>query len=185
MTQDRFPLHDDAQIPEPARELSMNKFGMIPNLIRSMSTSPQLAEAYLTLNNLFEQTSLTVIERHVILLTVSARHQCHYCVAAHSITADMSEVPENITEALRAQEALEDPRLESLRQFTLAVVEQRGWVPDAQVENFLGAGFTHQQVLEVILGVGLKTLSNYTNHVTGTTLDTPFAGRRWEPSASA
>ncbi|AHK78190.1 carboxymuconolactone decarboxylase [Ectothiorhodospira haloalkaliphila] len=184
MNQERFPLHDDAQVPEPAREMSMSKFGMIPNLIRSMSTSPQLAEAYLTLNNLFEQTSLTAIDRHVVLLSISTRHQCHYCVAAHSITADMAEVPAEITDALRARQALDDPRLEALRQFTLAVVEQRGWVSDEQVEDFLETGFTHQQVLEVILGVGLKTLSNYTNHVTATTLDAPFAGRRWEPSVS-
>ncbi|WP_018233749.1 carboxymuconolactone decarboxylase family protein [Thioalkalivibrio thiocyanodenitrificans] len=179
----RFPCHDDASAPReagPAFEASTAKFGMVPNLIRTMCTSPQLAEGYLALSTLFEQTSLSVAERHVVLLTVSAGHECHYCMAAHSITADMNQVPGEITEALREGRTLADRRLEALRQFTRAMVEQRGWVAPDRVNDFLNAGFTPQQALEVVLGIGLKTLSNYTNHLADTPLDEAFAGRAWQ-----
>jgi uncharacterized peroxidase-related enzyme len=186
MSATRFPCHTDASAPEAARpqfEASTEKFGMVPNLIRTMCTSPQLAEAYLSLSALFDQTTLSVAERHVVLLTVSARHGCRYCVAAHSVTADMNGVPEEVTAALREERPLPDARLEALHRFTLAVVEQRGWAKPDEVDAFLAAGFTPQQVLEVVLGVGLKTLSNYTNHLAGTPLDEPFAGRAWSGPA--
>lgn len=182
MSTSPFPCHTDASAPEAARpqfEASVKKFGMVPNLIRTMCTSPQLAEAYLTLSALFEQTSLSVADRHVILLTVSGRHDCRYCMAAHSVTADMNQVPAEVTDALRDNRPLPDERLEALRRFTLAMVEQRGWTRPEQVDAFLAADFTPQQALEVVLGVGLKTLSNYTNHIAGTPLDDAFAGRAW------
>lgn len=185
MTTTLFPCHDDHTAPAEAAsafDASAAKFGMVPNLIRTMSTSPQLAEGYLSLSALFDQTSLSVAERHVVLLTVSARHNCRYCVAAHSVTADMNRIPAEITEALREDRPLPDSRLEALRRFTRAVVEERGWVDDGQVKAFLEAGHTPQQALEVVLGIGMKTLSNYTNHLAGTPLDEAFAGRTWSGS---
>ena len=109
MNATRFPCHTDASAPRgaaPGFETATARFGMVPNLIRTMCSSPQLAEGYLALSALFDQTSLSVAERHVVLLTVSARHECHYCMAAHSITADMNQVPGEITEALRGGQPL-------------------------------------------------------------------------------
>jgi AhpD family alkylhydroperoxidase len=188
MNTPRFPCHDDTSAPAEAAPLfkaSEAKFGMVPNLIRTLCTSPQLAEAYLNLSALFEQTSLSVAERHVVLLTVSARHTCRYCVAAHSVTADMNQVPAEITEALRQERPLPDARLEALRRFTRAMVEERGWVDDERMNAFLDAGYTPQQALEVVLGIGLKTLSNYSNHLAGTPLDEAFSGRAWSGPSDA
>jgi alkylhydroperoxidase family enzyme len=61
-------------------------------------------------------------------------------------------------------------------------VEQRGWVEPDQMNDFLDAGYSSQQALEVVLGIGLKTLSNYTNHLADTPLDEAFAGRAWQGS---
>lgn len=103
-------------------------------------------------------------------------------MGAHSVLADMADVPKAVTDALRAGQPLPDPRLEALRRFTTAVVEARGWVDKAEVAAFQEAGYDAQQVLEVVLGVGMKTLSNYTNHIAGTELDASFQHRAWQAS---
>ena len=84
-------------------------------------------------------------------------------------------------EALRDGSPLADPKLEALRAFASAVVQELGWVSEEEVDGFLAAGFEREQVLDVVVGVAYKTLSNYTNHLAGTPLDSAFAAFAWEP----
>lgn len=93
----------------------------------------------------------------------------------------MQKVPADVIEAIRNDQPIDDGRLEALRAFTRAAVEQRGWLPARDIANFLAAGYTKAQVLEVILGISFKTLSNYVNHVTETPLDDAFATQAWTP----
>ena len=90
----------------------------------------------------------------------------------------------DVIESIRNDEPIADERLEALRGFATAVIEQRGWVSDAQVEAFLAAGYEQRRVFDVILGAAMKTLSNYTNHVAETPLDAAFEGQRWVARAS-
>jgi alkylhydroperoxidase family enzyme len=79
-----------------------------------------------------------------------------------ALRADLA--PE-VVAALRAGKPVDDPGLEAVHTFTRVVVDNRGWVDDGRVDAFLAAGYTRRHVLDVILGVGVKTLSNYTNHI--------------------
>lgn len=180
-----FPDHDTESAPKDARPAltdAERRFGMLPNLMRKMATAPALLKGYLALGELFEQTSFSPAEQQVVLLSVSRDNRCDYCMGAHSVLADMAGVPKAVTDALRDGKSLPDPRLEALRRFTTAVVEARGWVEEAALAEFQEAGYDAQQVLEVVLGVGMKTLSNYTNHLVGTELDASFQHRAWQAS---
>ena len=183
----RFTPHTIDSAPEGARELLTqisNKYGFLPNLVATMSESPELAKAYATLGDLFAQTGFTPTEQQVVLLTVSRLNGCDYCMAAHSTVAGVQKVSADVVESIRNDEPIADARLEALRGFATAVVEQRGWVRDEQVEAFLAAGFEKRRVLDVILGAAMKTLSNYTNHVAETPLDRAFEAQRWAALAS-
>ncbi len=70
-----------------------------------------------------------------------------------------------------------------MRTFTLSVVRNRGYVDDQAVQAFLDAGFTQRQILEVILGVSQKVMSNYTNHLANTPVDKPFQKFVWQKAA--
>ena len=61
------------------------------------------------------------------------------------------------------------------------MVKDRGWVAPEEVDNFINAGFSKAQVLEVILAISFKTLSNYINHISGTPLDDAFSAKAWQP----
>lgn len=183
-----FTLHTPQTAPEgtpPLLEASQKALGMIPNLYRVMAESPQHLEAYQKLGELFQSSSLGNVERHVVWLTINVEHECHYCVPAHTAIAQMQGVDGSIVDALRDSTPLPDARLEALRQFTLKVVRQRGAVSDADVDEFIAAGFTKRNILDVVLGVAQKTMSNYVNHLAATPLDAPFENFSWTPPSRA
>lgn len=182
-----FTLHTPDTAPAESRPLlekSQAAFGMVPGLHAVMAESPQHLEAYQTLHGLFEETSLGVTERNVVWLTINVEHACHYCVPAHTGIARSQGVDDGVIAALREARPLDDARLETLRQFTLKVVRQRGHVDQADIDAFIAAGFTRRNVLDVILGVAQKVMSNYVNHIADTPVDAPFARFEWTPPSA-
>jgi len=168
-------------------EAAKARFGFIPNLIGHMSEAPATAKAYLALGDLLGETSFSATEQQVILLAVSRFNRCAYCMGAHSAVAEMQKIPADVVDAIRKDEPIADPKLEALRRFTTQVVEQRGWLSDEDTAAFIAAGYDKQQILEVVLGIAMKTISNYTNHIAGTELDEAFAAHAWqapEPAAA-
>ena len=77
-----------------------------------------------------------------------------------------------------------DDRLQVLRRYVTAVIRTRGWPSTEHQAAFKTAGYTTQQMLEVLVGIAMKTLSNYVNHLADTPLDSQFAGFTWEPNSS-
>lgn len=158
-------------------------FGFIPNLLGVFAESPATLKAYLALGELLGQTSFTDAEKQVAILAISRFNECHYCVAAHSTIAGMQNVPADVVDAIRNDQAIADGKLQALRRFATSVVEKRGWLEEEEIEAFLEAGYSKANILEVILMLGFKTLSNYTNHIADTPLDAAFASAEWKPAA--
>lgn len=181
-----FPVHTRDSAPQAAQPLidsSVARYGMLPNLHAVLATAPEAYEAYETLGRLFGATSLSAAERHVVWLTINVVNRCHYCVPAHTMLALKDGVPRPVVDALRNGTALPDARLQALSHFTRSLVLARGDVAPAAVDAFLAAGFTERNVLEIVLGIAQKTLSNYTNHLAKTEVDPPFAAHDWTPPA--
>ncbi len=181
-----FPLHTKDSAPEASKVLldgSVKAFGMIPNLHAVMAEAPGLLKSYKFLHDEFMHTSFNADEKTVVWQTINVEHACHYCVPAHTGIAKSMKVSDEVTDALRNETPLPSARLEALRRFTQQVVRQRGVVGDADVNAFLTAGYTKRQVLEVVLGVAQKVMSNYVNHLAHTPIDKPFAVFEWQKTA--
>lgn len=161
-------------------EGAQKKLGFLPNMYGYMGHVPELLEAYLTAYAGFrEGAGFTPPEQEVVFLSISMANGCDYCAAAHSMIAEkMSKVPPESLAALRAGVTPPDPKLAALDVFTRAMVDSRGTPSKDQVQAFLDAGFTERHVFGIILAIGVKTYSNYTNHMTGTEIDAVFAGHR-------
>ncbi|XQQ07264.1 MAG: carboxymuconolactone decarboxylase family protein [Leptolyngbya sp. IPPAS B-1204] len=178
-----FQIHTEMTAPaasKPLLEQAKKSLGVIPNLERVMAESPALLEGYVHLWELFDTTSLSPIERQVVYQTANFENQCEYCVPWHSKLAQMAGMAPSEIEALRQGAELEDPRLESLRQFTKSLILNRGKIVEVELKAFLAVGYSAQQALEVILGIAVKTMSNYTNSIAGTPLDKAVEKLRWE-----
>ncbi|SEB98773.1 alkylhydroperoxidase AhpD family core domain-containing protein [Maribacter dokdonensis] len=175
-------VHDIESAPEgskPLLENSQKSFGMIPGLHGVLAASPKILEAYQTLHQLFTETSFNEEELTVVWQTINVEHACHYCVPAHTGIAKMMKVDDAITEALRNETPLADAKLEALRTMTLTIVRNRGNVTQEDLDAFYAAGYGEQQVLEIILGLSQKVISNYTNHIAHTPVDEPFKKFEW------
>ena len=158
-------------------------FGFLPNLQATMAESPELLAGYSALWDLFGKASLTTTEQQIVYMTANFEHECHYCMAGHTTLSKMQKIDDAVITALRAGTAIPDPKLEALHSFATPIVVNRGFVDDAGVQAFLDAGYTRQNVLEVVLGIATKVMSNYTNHLTGTPLDAFMKGNEWTKPA--
>lgn len=146
--------------------------GFLPNLLGVLANAPTALETYQLVGGINARGSLSAAEREVIQITAARRNGCNFCVAGHTkIARKKVKMPDDIVEALRDTEALSDPKLNALARFTLALIEQRGKVSDAELDDFLAAGYNHENVLDVVLGVSLSTLCNYANNVAQTPIN--------------
>jgi len=174
-----YTVHDKSTAPSAARALlekAESGYGFVPNLLGIMAESPALLEAYMTMNQIFEKTDFSASEKQVVLLAVSANNDCGYCTAAHTAIARMQGVPEEVARAAATGREIDDPKLEALRKFTGTVVSSRGNPSQADISAFLDAGYERRHVFDVLTGMGMKTLSNYTNHIADTPIDSQFGG---------
>ncbi|MEE9397982.1 MAG: carboxymuconolactone decarboxylase family protein [Methylococcales bacterium] len=163
--------------PQASRQILQNaeqQLGFIPNLYAAIAESPATLEAYQVLTTLFDNTAFTVTERQLVLLSISRFRNCSYCLAAHGTIAKLQKIPTEIIHAVYYNEPLADTKLEALRTFTHAVLNANGWVDKKALQSFYQVGYQKQHVLEVVLGISFKTLSNYVNHINDTPIDVAF-----------
>lgn len=155
-------------------------YGMVPNLMSHLAESPVAAKGYWQLANLMEETGFSPVELQVIFLAISHENSCQYCMSAHSALAHMCKVPEQVTNALREGDKIDDLKLNALRAFTKNMVKKRGLVEETEVQEFLAAGYSKANILDVITAVAMKTLSNYSNHILKTEVDEAFVPFIWK-----
>lgn len=183
----KFTVYTTDDAPEAAKEslkAAKSAFGFVPNLQATMAESPELLAGYSALWDLFSKTTLTPHEQQVVFMTANFENECHYCMAGHTALAKMQKMNPGVIDALRNGTMVPDQRLEALHRFATLVVRNRGWISDADTDAFLAGGYTPRNVLEVILGVATKVMSNYTNHITHTELDKFMLGNEWVKPAA-
>ena len=154
--------------------------GRVPGLFGVLAESPNTLQAYRELHQLFNDSSFDAEELTVVWQTINVEHECHYCVPAHTGIAHSMKVDPAITEALRNRTAMPTEKLQALHDFTLNMVRNRGNVSESEMTAFFEAGYGQQQVLEVILGLSQKVISNYVNRVAETPVDKVFEQFAWQ-----
>ncbi|MEZ9717277.1 carboxymuconolactone decarboxylase family protein [Vibrio cyclitrophicus] len=181
-----FTIHNLESAPEkskPLLEASLKKNGMIANLHGILAESPELLIAYRELNDLFIASSFNAEELTVVWQGINVEHGCTYCVPAHTAIANMMKVDPALTKALRDQIQMPTPKLQALLDMTLSIVRKRGEVNEEEVAAFYAAGYEQRQLLDIILGLSQKVISNYVNHIAKTEVDKPFQKFSWEKKA--
>lgn len=164
-----FTFYTMETASQPVQEIFsgiQQAYGFIPNLFAYMAEAPTTLKAYIALNALVSETSLSAAQQQVALLAVSAENECDFCTVAHHAIGKMNKANEDTLTSIRTRAEINDPQDRALATFAQALTKHRGNPSEAEINDFLNAGFTKQQILEVILIVSIKTLSNYINHLT-------------------
>lgn len=163
-----FAEHTLESAPTDSRTLmesTVAHLGHLPPAVARLAESPEMLGGFLHASGLFEASTLDPLGREVVVMTIAARNDCRVCLAMHTRRLrELDADPADIT-ALRSAGSLTDQRLEALRQFTLRVLATSGEVPEDELTEFLNAGFTTRNALEVVLGIGTYTMSTLANRL--------------------
>jgi AhpD family alkylhydroperoxidase len=180
---ERFPIHTIESAPEqskPALRSLKAAFGMVPNIAGSMATSPVLINSLVGLFQRVHGGSFTEGQIQILLLTNAVTNACSWAVAFHTALALKEGLDLADVSAIREGRAPKDSRHAALSVLARSLIEKRGRLDDHDVDQFTGAGFGKDLVLEVIAVVAASTITNYTGSVTKPALEAPFQAYAWQ-----
>jgi len=147
--------------------------GFVPNLFATYAHSENALENYLNLSN--AKTSLSAKEKEVVNLAVSEVNNCIYCLSAHTAIGKMNGFSDDQILELRTGRATFDNKLNALAALAKNMTENRGATNETVIEDFLNSGWTKENLIDTIVLVGDKTISNYLHKTTKVPVDFPIA----------
>lgn len=177
-----YPVHTIATAPEasrPSLKALQSAFGFIPNMAGAMATSPVLTGSLVGLFAKVHGGSFTEPQIQVLLLTNAVTNASEWAAAFHSALALGQGIDPADVNAIRSDALPREPKLAALSRLARTLIETRGKVDQAEKEAFLAAGFTPEQLLEVIAVSAASTMTNYTASVTQPPLEAQFGEHAW------
>lgn len=147
--------------------------GMVPNLYAFFTNSPTALGDYMTLQS--RKSSLRAKEREVINLVVSQVNECEYCLAAHTVLGKMNGFTDEQVLEIRSGEAEFDVKLNALARFVSEVAVRRGKPSEESVAALLDAGYTNESIVDIVIVIGDKIITNYLHGITQVPIDFPAA----------
>jgi alkylhydroperoxidase family enzyme len=155
-------------------------FGLIPNLIGTMSTSPVLIDSLVCLFGKVHAGSFTEAQVQIVLLTDAVTNGSTWAVAFHTTLALKEGISPADVQAIRDSRLPKDSKLAALSGLAKSMIEKRGHLDDEDINRFLAAGFGKDHLLEVIAAVAASTITNYTGSITKPPLEAPFQEHAWQ-----
>lgn len=149
--------------------------GFVPNLYAYFAKSETALGDYLTFQN--RKSSLRAKEREVINLVTSQINGCRYCQSAHTVIGKMNGFTDDQILEIRKGSALFDSKLDALVKFTASAVENRGRATEESKDAFFAAGYNEANLIDVIIVIGDKIISNYLHNLTSFEIDFPLADK--------
>ena len=150
-----------------------SKVGFVPNIYATYAYSTNALGRYLAFAN--GKTSLSNKEKEVVNLITSQVNGCTYCLAAHTAIGKMNGFTDEQVLELRSGSASFDSKLDALVKLAGAVAANRGKISDTVLRDFFDAGYTKENLVDVIVNVGEKTVTNFLHNVTDIQVDFPAA----------
>jgi uncharacterized peroxidase-related enzyme len=179
-----FKIHTTGTAPGSSSAVLENvksNVGFVPNIFAVIAESPAGLAGFASLGEAFASSTLTSEEQQIIQLAASTENECVYCVSGHTAFAQTLNIPEEVVSSLRDKKPVPGARLEALSILVRSLIQNRGHIKQSEVDRFLDAGFTQAQFIEVILGISLKTISNYVSIALNIPLDAEFQKYAWQP----
>jgi alkylhydroperoxidase family enzyme len=178
-----YPIHTIASAPDnskPALEQLQQAFGVLPNLPAVIANSPKLINSLVALFQQVHSPGLTEAENQIVLLTDAVTNGSTYAVAFHTALALQQRISSEETTAIRERRLPADKRFAALSKLAKTLIEKRGQLSEQELDSFIAAGFTKEQVLEVIAIVAASTITNYAGTIVNPPLEDPFRQHAWQ-----
>jgi uncharacterized peroxidase-related enzyme len=178
-----FKTHTKATAPDESQLLLSqvsDSIGFVPNIFAVTAESTQALSGLMAINSAFADSSFTAQEQQVILMATSVTNGCVYCVAGHTLMAKGLGISEEVIHALRNQQAISDPGYAILHQLVSELINHQGRIAKTTLSTFLERGYSKAQFFELVLGISVKTFTNYVSNAITLTLDDAFKPYQWQ-----
>lgn len=162
---------------------SVNKqMGGVPNILATMAQSSAALGGYLGFAGALAEGKLSAQLREQIALTVAGASECDYCASVHTAVGRKNGIARaELDRNLRGKS--EDVRTGAALHFAGRIVATRGNVSDDDLETVRRAGFSEEEVVEVVANTMINVFTNYFNHIAGTEIDFPVVSTRVRAAA--
>ena len=178
-----FKIHTPGTVPHQSAEILDRvgaNIGFVPNVFATIAESPSALNGIVSLGEAFASSTFSDEEQQIIQLAVSTENECVYCVSGHTAFAQSLDISDAVVSALRAKEPVPDVRLDVLSNTVRSLIQNRGHIAQSEIDTFIDAGYTRAQFLEVVLGISVKTFSNYVSIALNIPLDAQFKKYTWK-----
>lgn len=174
MSQFNVPTKEEVSLANQAIFDNLNKnLGFVPNLYAYYAKNETALGDYLNLQN--RKSTLRAKEREVINLVVSQINDCRYCQSAHTALGKLNGFTDEQILEIRTGEAAFDAKLDALARFTAEVTRNRGKASQDSKDAFFNAGYTEANLIDVVIVIGDKVISNYIHNLADFAIDFPLA----------
>lgn len=174
MTTINVPTREEVSAENQAIFDDLKKgIGFVPNLYATFAHSETALGSYLAFQN--AKSSLRAKEREIVNLVVSQVNGCRYCQSAHTALGKMHGLTEAQILEIRGGEASFNPKFDALAKLVKEVTISKGHLSQERLEGFFKAGYTKGNLVDVLLVVGDKIVSNYSHNIGGFEIDFPIA----------
>lgn len=147
--------------------------GFVPNLYATYAYNDTALGDYLTLQN--RKSTLSDKEREVINLVVSQVNECIYCLSAHTALGKMNGFTDEQILEIRSGEASFDSKIDALAKFVRNITINRSKPDQEAVNTLFEAGYTKASLVDILMVIGDKTVSNFLHGTTQVPVDFPVA----------
>lgn len=177
-----FDIYTDTTAPADSKALLTqvaDNVGFVPNIFAVTAASPNALAGLLAINSAFGASSFSPEQQQVILMATSVENACVYCVAGHTLMSKGLGMPDAIVSGMRNQQPIADPSYDILRRIVSELIQQRGRIAAATLTTFLEQGYSKAQLFELVLGLSVKTFTNYISNALSLPLDDAFKPYQW------
>lgn len=147
-------------------------FGATPNMFKAVANSPA---ALKSMWGSFGALGAGVIPAklgELIAVAIANRNACEYCLAAHTALGRKAGAASQ--EMTAAQDGKsDDPKTAAALTFVLAVVEGRGQIDEPALQALRTAGYSDEEIVEILAHVALNLFTNYINVAFAVPVDFP------------
>ncbi|HEY9048170.1 MAG TPA: carboxymuconolactone decarboxylase family protein [Ohtaekwangia sp.] len=147
--------------------------GKVPNLYAYFAKNETALGDYLTLQN--RNSTLTSREKEVVNLIVSQINDCQYCLAAHTYIAKMNDFTDEQILEIRSGQAGFNTKLDALAKFVKEMSRLKGRPAKTTLKQLFDVGYTEANLVDIIMMIGDKTISNLLHGVSNLPVDFPLA----------
>lgn len=157
---------------QPVLDQIRKAFDGIPNMFKATANSPAALQSMWSAFGALGKGTLGARLGEQLAVAIANRNRCEYCLAAHTVLGQKAGASAAQMSAAQSGDS-DDARTAAALTFALKVVEQRAQVSETDVANLRNAGFSDEQIVEILAHVALNLFTNYINIALAVPVDFP------------